>query len=167
MIHRFLHLATVTRFSRAACEPLAYSSDIVNRRQVVSITRSKMSTDRKAGVASVAELQDFLSHAGNRLLIADVRNPNFQVEPGDAKSVALSPLPTPETRPMAALLTFDKTNRSMPLPNVPKDYHIITHCGAGGRGQAAKEYLQQHGFINVINGGGPKEKELWDIYGGK
>jgi rhodanese-related sulfurtransferase len=121
----------------------------------------------KPGIATPAELKEFLAAAGNRLLVADVRNPDFEVEPGDAKSVALSPLPTAETRPLARLLTYDRSTNTMPLPDVEKDVYIITHCGAGGRGQMAKEYLEQQGFTNVINGGGPKYKELWDIYGDK
>jgi rhodanese-related sulfurtransferase len=121
----------------------------------------------KPGVATRAELQEFLAAAGNRLFIADVRNPDFDVEPGDAKSVALSPLPTSETRPLAKLLTFDRSSNTMPLPDVGKDAYIISHCGGGGRGQMAKEYLQKQGFTNVINGGGPKCKELWDLYGDK
>jgi rhodanese-related sulfurtransferase len=121
----------------------------------------------KPGVATPAELQDFLAAAGNQLFIADVRNTDFDVEPGDAKSVALSPLPTSETRPLAKLLTFDRSSNTMPLPDVGKDVYIITHCGAGGRGQMAKEYLEQQGFKNVINGGGPKYQELWNLYGDK
>ena len=30
---------------------------------------------------------------------------------------------------------------------------IITHCGGGGRGQKAKDYLDSQGFTNVVNGG--------------
>ena len=126
-----------------------------------------MPSDRKAGVASPAEMQEFITAAGDRLVIADVRNPNFDVEPGDAKSFALCPLPTPETRPLAQLLTFDRNTKTMPLPDVDKDTYIITHCGAGGRGGKAKTYLEQYGFTNVINGGGPKDGELWAIYGDK
>ena len=126
-----------------------------------------LSSDGKSGMASPAELQAFIAAAGDRLVIADVRNPNFDVEPGDAKSIGLSPLPTPETRPLARLLTFDRNTNTMPLPDADKDAYIITHCGAGGRGSEAKKYLEQHGFKNVICGGGPKEKELWALYGDK
>ncbi|KAI2494498.1 hypothetical protein MHU86_10320 [Fragilaria crotonensis] len=126
-----------------------------------------MSSGRKPGVASAAELQEFIAAAGDKLIIADVRNPNYDVEPGDAKSISLSPLPTPETRPRAQLLTFDRNTNTMPLPDVDEDTYIITHCGAGSRGNEAKKFLEQHGFKNVINGGGPKEKELWALYGDK
>lgn len=55
----------------------------------------------------------------------------------------------------------------MPLPDLPKDTPIITHCGGGGRGQLAKEFLEQHGFQNVLNGGGPKETDCWAEFGHK
>jgi rhodanese-related sulfurtransferase len=126
-----------------------------------------MAEARKPGVASVEELQKFLATAGDRLLVADVRNPDSTVEPGDAKSIAVAPLPSPETRPLAQLLTYDRTTNSMPLPDVDKDTYIITHCGGGGRGLLAKNYLEENGFTNVINGGGPKEKELWATFGDK
>jgi len=122
---------------------------------------------RKKGVASAEEIKEFIAAAGDQLLIADVRNPDSAVEPGDVKSIGLAPLPTPETRPLAKNLTFDREAKAMPLPDVPKDYYIITHCGAGSRGQEAKTFLEQHGFVNVLNGGGPKEKDLWEIYGDK
>lgn len=122
---------------------------------------------RKEGVASAEEIKEFIAAAGDKLFIADVRNPDAVVEPGDVKSIGLSPLPTPETRPLAKNLTFDREAKTMPLPDVPKDYYIITHCGAGSRGQEAKIFLEQNGFVNVLNGGGPKEKELWEIYGDK
>ena len=132
-------------------------------------TDSSTSSRTKPGVASASELQEFITAAAaagsDRLLIADVRNPNLDVEPGDAKSIAVAPLPTPETRPLAQLLTYDRTTNSMPIPEVNKDTYIITHCGGGGRGLLAKNYLEQHGFKNVMNGGGPKEKELWAIFG--
>ena len=55
----------------------------------------------------------------------------------------------------------------MPIPEVDKDTYIITHCGGGGRGLLAKNYLEENGLTNVINGGGPKEKEVWAIFGNK
>ena len=57
----------------------------------------------------------------------------------------------------------------MPLPpdSVPKDAPMITHCGGGGRGQLAKEYLEKNGYTNVLNGGGPKETECWAEFGSK
>ena len=101
------------------------------------IFRFNMSSERKPGVATASDLQEFIAAAAaagsDRLLIADVRNPNFDEEPGDAKSVALSPLPTLETRPLAHLLTYDRTTDTMPIPDVDKDTYIITHCGAGSR----------------------------------
>ena len=46
-----------------------------------------------------------------------------------------------------------------------KDTPIITHCGGGGRGQKAKVFLEAQGFTNVINGGGPQVKPLWEHFG--
>ena len=42
---------------------------------------------------------------------------------------------------------------------------IVTHCGGGGRGQKAKDYLIGLGYTNVVNGGGPKVTELWERFG--
>ena len=44
---------------------------------------------------------------------------------------------------------------------------VITHCGAGGRGQKAKEFLEANGFGNVVNGGGPEDDECWQVFGSK
>lgn len=131
------------------------------------ICRAAMSSDRKVGVATPEELKEFIAKAGNSLLVADVRNPDAAVEPGDLKSFAVAPVPTAGTRPLAQLLIFDRGSMSMPLPEVPKDTPIITHCGAGGRGQKAKDFLEENGFTNVVNGGGPKDSENWAIFGGK
>jgi rhodanese-related sulfurtransferase len=46
-----------------------------------------------------------------------------------------------------------------------KDVPIVTHCGGGGRGQKAKDYLLGLGYTNVVNGGGPKVTELWERFG--
>lgn len=70
-------------------------------------------------------------------------------------------------RPQAVSLIYDRASESMPLPDVPKDTPIITHCGGGGRGQKAKDYLEANGFTNVLNGGGPKETECWNEFGKK
>ena len=44
---------------------------------------------------------------------------------------------------------------------------VITHCGGGGRGQKAKDYLLANGFGNVMNGGGPEDDECWATFGDK
>ena len=123
---------------------------------------------RKAGVSSPEELRDFVAAAGDRLVVVDVRNPNPELEPGDQKSLAVAGLPSAEYRPQAVHLIWDRTSNSMPLPiDKKKDIPIITHCGGGGRGQKAKEFLQANGFTNVLNGGGPKETDCWAEYGDK
>ncbi|KAG7339465.1 rhodanese-like domain containing protein [Nitzschia inconspicua] len=130
-----------------------------------------MSSSTKPGVASVEELTAFVDDAGDRLVVVDVRNPDAQVEPGDQKSLAVAPLPSTEYRPQAIHAVWDRTTNTLQmdeLKDLSKDTPIITHCGGGGRGQLAKEYLQQqHGFTNVLNGAGPKETELWAVYGNK
>ena len=121
----------------------------------------------KEGVASLEELQAFVQEAGDRLRVVDVRNPDASVEPGDQKSIARTALPSASHRPQALNLVWDQSSESMPLPDIAKDTPIITHCGAGARGQKAKEFLLQNGFTNVLNGGGPKETERWNEFGDK
>jgi rhodanese-related sulfurtransferase len=128
---------------------------------------SGRTSPRKEGVASPEELKEFVEAAGEGLLVVDLRNPNVEQEPGDAKSLAVAGLPGEGYRPRAVHLKWDRDRSSMPLPDagIPKDTPIITHCGGGGRGQLAKEFLEEHGFTNVLNGGGPKEKECWETFG--
>jgi len=121
----------------------------------------------KAGVASVEELKEFVTSAADKLMVVDVRNPDAEKESGDQKSLAVAGLPSRSERPQAVHLVWDRESGSMPLPDAPKDTPIITHCGGGGRGQLAKDFLTENGFTNILNGGGPKEKELWEIFGGK
>ena len=82
----------------------------------------------------------------------------------------------PMDRPNAINLPYDRVTKSMDLSAVEffdgapmltqgKETPIITHCGGGGRGQKAKEYLEKNGFTNVINGGGPSVKEHWELFG--
>lgn len=129
---------------------------------------SALNEQRKAGVSSPDELRDFVASAGSRLLVVDVRNPDASKEPGDQKSLAVAPLPSPpNVRPQAVHLIYDRDTESMPLPEAEKDTPIITHCGGGGRGQKAKDFLNANGFTNVLNGGGPKETDCWAEFGDK
>ena len=141
--------------------PLASASFI----RSVASTSFKMA--RKAGVAEPSELRDFAAAAGDKLLVIDVRNPDASVEPGDQKSLAVAALPSDANRPQAIHLIYDRTTESMPLPDVPLDTPIITHCGGGGRGQKAKEFLEKNGYTLVLNGGGTKETECWAQFGDK
>jgi rhodanese-related sulfurtransferase len=102
----------------------------------------------KAGVATLSELNDFVSNAGWKLLIlvVDVRHPDHTVEPGDAKSLADTGFPDGKYRPNAINLPWSRERNGMELPSVEKDTPIITHCGGGGRGQKAKEYWEKNGF---------------------
>lgn len=125
--------------------------------------------ERKAGVASPEELKEFVAQAGDRLVVVDVRNPDASVEPGDQKSLAVAAVPSPpdNVRPHGLHLIYDRNTKTMPLPDVEKDTPMITHCGGGGRGQKAKDFLMAAGFTNVLNGGGPKETECWAEFGDK
>ena len=140
---------------------------------VKPLTIRNMATEaaepRKAGVSSPSELKDFVSTAGSKLLVVDVRHPDASVEPGDAKSLAVAGFPNKETnyRPSAVNLPWSRETNGMDLPDVDKDTPIITHCGGGGRGQKAKDYLEKNGFTNVLNGGGPKETDCWAEFGEK
>ena len=69
-------------------------------------------------------------------------------------------------------LPWNRDTKSLAIDEIPaellvegKDTPIVTHCGGGGRGQKAKVYLEEQGFKNVINGGGPLVKELWALFG--
>eukprot|EP00566_Odontella_aurita_P022829 CAMPEP_0113525934 /NCGR_PEP_ID=MMETSP0015_2-20120614/457_1 /TAXON_ID=2838 /ORGANISM="Odontella" /LENGTH=126 /DNA_ID=CAMNT_0000424195 /DNA_START=102 /DNA_END=482 /DNA_ORIENTATION=+ /assembly_acc=CAM_ASM_000160 len=126
-----------------------------------------MSSQRKAGVSSPEELRAFVASAGERLLVVDVRNPDASVEPGDQKSIGVAGLPSGGCRPQARHLIYNRAEKKMDLPGVGKDTPIITHCGGGGRGQKAKEFLNSHGYTNVLNGGGPKEVDCWKEFGEK
>lgn len=123
----------------------------------------------KAGVSSPSDLSTFVSNAGSKLLVVDVRHPDPEIEPGDAKSLAVAGFPNKDSnfRPQAINLPWSREKNGMELPNVDKETPIITHCGGGGRGQKAKDYLMENGFTNVLNGGGPKETECWAVYGDK
>ena len=108
-----------------------------------------MSSDRKPGVASPEELRDFVKAAGDKILVVDARNADAEAEPGDQKSLAVAPLPSDGVRPKAKNLIWDRSTNSMSLPDVEKDTYIITHCGGGGRGQKAKDFLGENGFTNA------------------
>ena len=81
------------------------------------------------------------------------------------------------TRLRAVNILYDRGSSSMDLSLVPAEWieagggketvPIITHCGGGGRGQKAKEYLEANGFGNVANGGGPEDSECWACFGDK
>lgn len=136
---------------------------------------------RKPGVASNAEMRHFLeqNRDGNlsKIVIIDARNPVFSVEPSDELYGSLRgefPIADcgTEKRPNALNVPFDRTKKRLSganaediLRTLEKDRAIITHCGGGGRGQKSKEWLEKEGFTNVVNGGGPQVKELWEMFG--
>ena len=131
---------------------------------------SGVAMPRKPGVSEPSELAAFVSSAGDRLIIVDVRNPDIIED-----SAAIAPLPPHASRPRAISVVWDKEAKTMDLSLIPEDLilagggkasvPIITHCGGGGRGQKAKEFCQQAGFGNVLNGGGPEDAECWATFG--
>lgn len=159
----FLILALIFTCNFSAAFMLRPTTTLV--RSIASSTTLNMA--RKAGVAEPSQLKEFVAAAGDSLLVIDVRNPDAEKEPGDTKSLAVAALPSDSYRPKAVNLIYDRESESMPLPDVEKNTPIITHCGGGGRGQKAKDYLEKNGFTNVLNGGGPKETDCWAEFGDK
>ena len=123
---------------------------------------------RKPGVSAPDELSAFVSAAGSDLIVVDVRNPDFAAEPGDAKSNEKAPIGDP-SRSAALNVVYDRAESKMDLSALAgkEAAPIITHCGGGGRGQKAKDYLLANGFTNVLNGGGPEDAECWAVFGAK
>ena len=132
---------------------------------------------RKPGVATDDEFDAFLAtHDRSRIVVVDARNPDFTVEPddetygGDAGSAPISDCGTAK-RPNAVNAPFDRAAKSLPVDAVraktggDATTPIVTHCGGGGRGQKAKDFLMSQGYVNVINGGGPAVEELWEKIG--
>jgi len=128
---------------------------------------------RKAGVSPPSEILDFVSKNSGSVIVVDARNPDFTVEPGDARSSAKAPIAGyggQGYRPNAVNLIFHRETGSMDLEPLEAmgakfDTPIITHCGGGGRGQKSKEYLEGKGYTNVVNGGGPEDEECWKEFG--
>ena len=82
---------------------------------------------------------------------------SFALEPGDEATHDFAKIAGTVSglRPNAVNIPYDRENKRMDLAaleGVPKDAKIITHCGGGGRGQKAKDYLIGEGFTNVMNG---------------
>ena len=126
-----------------------------------------MSTQRKPGVSPPSEIASFIARAGINLVVVDARMPDAVAEP----SAALGPIaPVPE-RPRAVNAPIDRASGTLDLSAIPPEWiaaaggrsglFAITHCGGGGRGQKAKDYLLKNGFVEVINGGGPEDSECW------
>eukprot|EP00934_Nitzschia_sp_Nitz4_P002820 Nitzschia sp. Nitz4//scaffold87_size112219//45798//46373//NITZ4_004072-RA/size112219-processed-gene-0.5-mRNA-1//1//CDS//3329559363//2810//frame0 len=165
----FTPLATLVGRGNAASllRPGLYTPTVQTATRAYPSTTLSMA--RKAGVSEPSELREFVQQAGDKLLVVDVRNANVDEEPGDQKSFAVGSLPDGTFRPQGINLVWNRTTHSMPLPpdNLPKDTPIITHCGGGGRGQKAKDFLEKHGYTKVLNGGGPKLTDCWAEYGDK
>jgi rhodanese-related sulfurtransferase len=44
---------------------------------------------------------------------------------------------------------------------------IIVHCNDGTIAAKAKAFLENNGYINVLNGGGPQMTQSWEVYAGQ
>jgi|TARA_B110000003_G_scaffold258741_1_gene278170 rhodanese-related sulfurtransferase len=140
--------------------------------------RRAMAHARKPGVASDDEFERFFSaNQGKTVVVLDARNSDFSVEPSDEQfggpqgSAPIADCGT-SARPNAVNCAFDRSANALRDLQVleaktggNKSTPIITHCGGGGRGQKAKEYLISQGYSNVINGGGPAVEALWKTFG--
>jgi rhodanese-related sulfurtransferase len=118
-----------------------------------------MSTSRKPGVASPAEIAAFLI-AHPAAVVVDARDPS-SAEP----SANLRPLPPSPSHPRAISAPIVRASGVLDLQRIPAGSAVITHCGGGGRGQKAREFLLKNKFKNGINGGGPEDAECWAIFG--
>ena len=61
---------------------------------------------------------------------------------------------------------FDKASGTMSVGALPeqKDKTIIVTCRSGSRASKAQTFLQDAGYISVLNGGGPLGPEkLWQV----
>jgi rhodanese-related sulfurtransferase len=129
-----------------------------------------MSSARKPGVAAPAAIAAFIAQAGPHLAIVDARSPDI-AEP----SSTLGALAPTAARPRAVNAPIDRATGALPLAAIPAAWieaaggrerlFVITHCGGGGRGQKAKDFLLQNGFVHVCNGGGPEDAECWAEFG--
>jgi len=134
------------------------------------VARGSCIMGRKPGVSEPAALAAHVEKAGDAIVIVDARNPDFSLEPGDEATNAKAPIGSAE-RKRCVNAPFDRKANSLDLSVIPsewikdKNVPIITHCGGGGRGQKAKEYLESQGFENVLNGGGPEDPECWAVFG--
>jgi rhodanese-related sulfurtransferase len=134
---------------------------------------SSAASSRKPGVASPSQLSAFLSAAGPHICILDARAPEAAAEP----SSSLGALAPSASRPRAISAPLDRATGELPLAAIPPAWIaaaggkdklcIITHCGGGGRGQKAKDFLLKSGFSQVLNGGGPEDAECWAVIGSR
>lgn len=130
-----------------------------------------MSSARKPGVAAPSEIAAFLARAGPHVAIVDARQPDAAAEP----SSSLGVLAPSAARPRAISAPIDRATGALPLEAIPTAWidaaggkeklFVVTHCGGGGRGQKAKDFLLKAGFVNVCNGGGPEDAECWAEFG--
>jgi rhodanese-related sulfurtransferase len=156
-----------------ACVPFGR----VAQRSAMTSLASGSGVARKAGVAAPAEIAAFVARAGSHLVVVDARGGDA-VEPSSAITPLLSTQGAQSPgRPRAVAAPLDRSTGTLNLAAIPQKWidaaggrdkvFVITHCGGGGRGQKAKEFLLKNGFVNVINGGGPEDTPCWNEFANK
>ena len=106
---------------------------------------------RKPGVSEPEQIKEFVAKAGANLIVVDARNTDFSVEPGDEATNAKAPIGA-SSRARAVNAPFDRKANALDVSLIPQEWidaaggkeavPVITHCGGGGRGQKAKDYLE-------------------------
>ena len=106
---------------------------------------------RKPGVSEPEQIKEFVAKAGANLIVLDARNTDFSVEPGDEATNAKAPIGA-SSRARAVNAPFDRKANALDVSLIPQEWidaaggkeavPVITHCGGGGRGQKAKDYLE-------------------------
>merc|ERR1719440_2451618 len=92
---------------------LAFRGPVVQSRL---LRTSAIVMGRKPGVSSPEELTAFVASAGANLIVLDVRNPDFSLEPGDAKSNEKAPIGGgADARPRALNCIYDRAASKMDL----------------------------------------------------
>ncbi|HEX6245059.1 MAG TPA: rhodanese-like domain-containing protein [Polyangiales bacterium] len=102
-------------------------------------------TSSKPEQAAPSEVRASSALAGAALVL-DVRNQD-EYDRGHLEGAHLIPIAALESRlaEVADALDGDKSKK------------IVTYCASGRRSEKAKQLLEQHGYTNVVNGGGYAE----------
>lgn len=89
-------------------------------------------------------------------LVVDVRDANERSElwPG-AVACPINVNDQKQSEHATSLAEFQAALREcgVQLPG-DRSAFVVTHCNSGGRGGLARDYLQQMGFVNAVNGAG-------------
>lgn len=102
------------------------------------------------GPASVEALR---AAVAQKAVIVDVRG-----DPGEDLKVCAAG---------AVCCPWSREKQTMPLEGLPADKNtlMIVHCARGMRAAAAIAFLKANGYNNLVNGAGPLDSTLWEVYG--